>query len=564
MENADICCGFGGAFSVRYPEISGAIEKVMTDSVLLRATNITKSYAGVQALLGASFELRSGEVHALIGENGAGKSTLIKIITGAVEADSGEIKLNGERIVHNSPRVAKSLGIVAIYQQPALFPELTVAENIALGLEEAGLWGRIDWEKRRRRAAELLTRVGAKIDTDIVAGELSMPQQQLVEIARALGAEARILILDEPTASLSEEETQNLFRVIRELRAQGVGMIYISHRLEELPLIADRVTVLRDGRTIGTRLMAEVNRQQLIQMMAGRELSAGFVSSTAVRECSTPKSALHCGLLTRGAVELGEVVLELRHLGCTETGISDINLSVRAGEIVGLAGLVGAGRTELARIIFGLTPADEGEILLRGEPVKINSPTEAIKRGIAYLPEDRRRHGVVLEMAVSANITLASLDQLSRFGALDFRRERQIAAEYTRRLGIKTPAVFTPVSMLSGGNQQKVALSRWLMTKPSVLILDEPTQGIDVGAKSELQALITELAASGVAILMISSELPEILDLSDRICVMYGGKIAGILDRAEATQQKVLALALGHKLTETSTQAQTTKLSSLK
>jgi rhamnose transport system ATP-binding protein len=488
----------------------------------------------VQALKSASFELRAGEVHALIGENGAGKSTLIKIITGAVEPDIGEIKLNGETITDNSPRVAKSLGIVAIYQQPALFPQLTVAENIAIGFEQTGLWRRIDWGKRRRRAADLLARVGARIDTDIAAGDLTMPQQQLVEIARALGAEAKILILDEPTASLTEEDTQNLFRVIRELRAEGVGMIYISHRLEELPVIADRATVLRDGHTIDTHVMCNVDRQQLIQLMVGRELSAVFPKKT---------------------VEPGEAVLELRNFGCSQTGISDVNLSVRAGEIIGLAGLVGAGRTELARTIFGLTPADRGEVLLRGEPVKIDSPAEAIKRGIAYLPEDRRRHGVVLEMAVSANITLASLDQLSRYGAMDFRRERTVAADYTRRLGIKTPAIFAPVSTLSGGNQQKVALSRWLVTKPSVLILDEPTQGIDIGAKSEIHALMTELAEQGVAILMISSELPEILGISDRIAVMHGGTIVDVLDRSEATQQNILALALGHELTEAGTQA---------
>lgn len=497
----------------------------MTETLLLRATNVTKAYAGVQALKSASFELRAGEVHALIGENGAGKSTLIKIITGAITADSGVMELHSQPLMHNSPRAAKALGIAAIYQQPALFPELTVAENIALGVEPTGRWGRIDWRARRRRAAALLAQVGAQIDTDVAAGELTMPQQQLVEIARALGAEAKVLILDEPTASLSEEDTQNLFRVIRELRARGVGLIYISHRLEELPVIADRVTVLRDGRTIDTRAMAEVNRQQLIQLMVGRELSAVFPKRT---------------------VELGEVVLELRGLGCSASGVSNVHLSVRAGEIVGLAGLVGAGRTELARIIFGLTPADEGTILLRGQPVQFNNPAQAIAAGIAYLPEDRRRHGVILDLPISHNITLASLPQLAGFGALDLRREREMTADYTRRLGIKTPAIFAPVATLSGGNQQKVALSRWLMTKPAVLILDEPTQGIDVGAKSEIHALMTDLAAQGVAILMISSELPEILGMSDRIAVMRGGTMVGLLNRAEATQQDILGLALGH------------------
>jgi rhamnose transport system ATP-binding protein len=499
----------------------------LTNSLLLKASNIIKSYAGVHALKGASFELRNGEVHALIGENGAGKSTLIKIITGAVQADSGEIEIRGETITHNSPRAAKALGIAAIYQQPALFPELSVAENIAIGLEQPGWRGSIDWGERRRRAVDLLAQVGAKIDPDRDAGDLTMPQQQLVEIARALGSEAGILILDEPTASLSEEDVQNLFRVMKDLRSQGVGMIYISHRLEELPLIADRVTVMRDGRTIDTCLMSEVNRQKLIQMMVGRELSAIF-----------PKRK----------VDLGEVVLELRHFGCSVTGIKDINLSIRAGEILGLAGLVGAGRTDLARSIFGIEPADEGEILLRGEPIKIDNPAQAIRHSIAYLPEDRRRHGVISELPISSNITLASIDRLSRFGAFDFRQENEIAIDYTQRLDIKTPAIFAPVATLSGGNQQKVALSRWLMTKPSVLILDEPTQGIDVGAKSEIHALMTDLAAQGVSILMISSELPEILGMSDRIAVMYGGAITGILDRAGATQQKILSLALGHEL----------------
>jgi rhamnose transport system ATP-binding protein len=502
----------------------------MTEEALLRVHDITKSYAGVHALRNAAFELRAGEVHALVGENGAGKSTLIKIITGAVAADGGVIEFQGQALKHNTPRAAKQLGIAAIYQQPALFPELTVAENIAIGLEQKGLWGRIDWRQRRRQAAALLARVGAKIDVGAEAGGLSMPQQQLVEIARALGADAKVLIMDEPTASLSDEDSRNLFGVIRQLRSQGVGLIYISHRLEELPLIADRVTVLRDGCTIETRLMSGVDRQQLIQLMVGRELSAFF-----------PKSD----------VAAGEGVLELRHFGCAGVGVHDVNLTVRAGEIVGLAGLVGAGRTELAGAIFGLTAADAGEILLRGRAVRINSPAQAISFGIAYVPEDRRKHGVILPMAVSPNITLAALPQLSHFGALNFRREKEIAVNYTRRLGIKTPAIFAPVASLSGGNQQKVALSRWLVTKPALLILDEPTQGIDIGAKAEIHALMNELAAQGTAILMISSELAEILSMSDRVAVVSEGTICGLLDRSEATQEKILALALGHDLSET-------------
>jgi rhamnose transport system ATP-binding protein len=496
---------------------------------VLRATDVTKAYAGVQALKRASLELRAGEVHALVGENGAGKSTLIKILTGAVQPDSGEIHLNGQPLKRLTPATAKQLGIAAIYQQPALFAELTVAENIALGLERTGRWGRVDWGERHRRATELLARVGARIDPETDAGELSMPQQQLVEIARALGADAKVLVLDEPTASLSKDDTDNLFRVVRELRDQGVGMIYISHRLEELPVIADRVTVLRDGNTIATREMSDVNREQLIQLMVGRELSAVF-----------PKRA----------VPLGDVVLELRGVGCVAAGVSDINLSVRAGEIVGLSGLVGAGRSELARTIFGLTPADAGEIRVRGQRVRITCPADAIAHGIAYVPEDRRRHGVVLEMPVSENVTLAALGNLTRFGVLDFRRERELATDYTRRLGVKTASIRSLVSTLSGGNQQKVALSRWLLTKPAVLVLDEPTQGIDVGAKSEIHELMMELATQGVAILMISSELPEILGMSDRIAVMHGGTIVSVLDRAEATPERVLARALGEQTSE--------------
>ncbi|HEY0777165.1 MAG TPA: sugar ABC transporter ATP-binding protein [Gemmatirosa sp.] len=496
------------------------------DAPLLAATDLTKSYAGVQALKRASFDLRAGEVHALVGENGAGKSTLIKILTGAVRPDGGEIRVAGLPVAEHSPRAAKARGIAAIYQQPALFPELTVAENLALGVEpRRGRWGRIDWPARRARAAALLARVGARVSPDADAGSLSMPEQQLVEIARALGADARVLVLDEPTASLGEEDAQNLLRVVRELRARGVGMIYISHRLDELPAIADRVTVLRDGRTIDTRPMSEVSRPQLIQLMVGRELAAVF-----------PKRP----------VPIGEPVLEVRGLGCAAAGVRDVTLTVRAGEIVGLAGLVGAGRTELARTIFGITPADAGEIRIRGRRVAITNPADAIAHGIAYVPEDRRRHGVVPELPISANVTLASLDRITRRGALDFGRERAVAADSVRRLGVKTPSIRTPASALSGGNQQKVALGRWLMTQPAVLILDEPTQGIDVGAKSEIHALMTDLAEQGAAVLMISSELPEVIGMSDRVAVMCAGTVVDVCDRADATPQRILQGALGH------------------
>ena len=497
----------------------------MSGNFLLQLTSVSKAFAGVQALKGVSFDLRPSEVHALVGENGAGKSTLIKIVTGAHRPDEGALEVGGRAVAHNDPTGARALGIAAIYQQPALFPDLTVAENIALGLEPTGGWRRVRWGERRRRARQLLNRIGAAIDPDAEVRRLSMPEQQLVEIARALGANARILIMDEPTASLGEREVERLFRVIGELRGQGVGIIYISHRLEELVQIADRVTVLRDGSAVGTYPMAAVSRAALIRLMVGRELSAVF-----------PKLA----------VTPGDVVLELRQVGCRASGIRDVSLSVRAGEIVGLAGLVGAGRTELARVLFGLTPADTGEIRLRGRRVAIGSPVQAVDCGIAYVPEDRRRYGVILEMPVAANTTLAVLRQIAAHGWLDFRRERTIAADFVGRLGIKTASLASAVGELSGGNQQKVALARWLATEPAVLILDEPTQGIDVAAKAEIHRLMGELAERGLAILMISSELPEVLGMSDRIAVMHAGRVVGILDRAAATQEKVLALALGH------------------
>ncbi|HKR22693.1 MAG TPA: sugar ABC transporter ATP-binding protein, partial [Pyrinomonadaceae bacterium] len=367
--------------------------------MLLRAINISKSYDGVDALKSATFELRAGEVHALVGENGAGKTTLIKIISGAVVADAGTLELGDALITHHSPGRAKSLGITAIYQEPALFPELSVAENIALGLEAEGLWRRVDWKNRRKRAAELLAEVGARIDVAAEAGELTMPEQQLVEIARAIGAKSRVLIMDEPTASLSKEDTENLYRVIRKLREQGVGVVYITHRLEELPVIADRVTVLRDGQIAGTYKMDQIDRQELIRLMVGRALSAVF-----------PKRA----------IERGEVALELKGVGAS--ALRDIDFSVHRGEIVGLAGLVGAGRTELAHLIFGLDHVDSGEVRIHGKPVRIRNPADAIACGIAYVPEDRRRQGVILDMPVSANITLASLKKLKRFGSFDFQR----------------------------------------------------------------------------------------------------------------------------------------------
>src|SRR5262245_33295702 len=526
--------------------------------MLLKVDSISKSFGAVRALKGVSFDLRAGEVHALVGENGAGKSTLIKIITGALQPDwpdSGSLSINGRQVIENSPSLAKRLGVAAIYQQPALFPDLSVAENLALGLERGGLWRRVNWRERNARARELLSRIGARIDPQTPAGALTMPEQQLVEIARALGASpeasqeasqetgAKILIMDEPTASLTERETEHLFKVIAELRAQGVGVIYMSHRLEELFEVADRVTVLRDGETVTTRAMNEVDKAELIRLMVGRELSAVF-----------PKRE----------VKIGATVLEIRNLSSRAAGIHNINLGVRAGEILGLTGLVGAGRTELARVLFGLLPFDNGTVLLRLpnsglnesshrpnksydelNEVTIDSPAKAIELGVAYVPEDRRRHGAILEMPIAANMTLAILDRISKLKFLDFKSEQKIAVDFASRLSVKARATFAPAGALAGGSQQEVALAGGLVTDPQVLSLDEPTQGIDVGAKAEIHRLMLKLAEAGMAIIMISSELPEILGMSDRIAVMRGGTVVGVLERSEATQQSVIELGLG-------------------
>ena len=493
-------------------------------TLLLDARHVSKSFAGLRALNRVSFDLRAGEVHALVGENGAGKSTFIKIVTGAEQPDAGTIAIAGTVVPHLDPHVSRDLGIAAIYQQPSLFPHLTVAENIALSLERGTLWRRIDRAARRRRAAELLDRLGAAVDPGAQVAALTMPEQQVVEIAKALGADARIVIMDEPTASLSEREVERLFGVIARLRAHAVGIIYISHRLEEIAAIADRITVLRDGETIATRAAADVSRGELIRMMVGRELDAVF-----------PKRA----------VAAGEIALEVKRLSNRRTGVHDVSFSVRRGEILGIAGLVGSGRTQLAETIFGLTPADAGEILVKGRPVRIGSPSDAIALGIGYLPEDRRQHGVVLEMSIAANASLANLASVSRGGLIDRVAEDTAARRYAERFRIKAPSVAAEVGSLSGGNQQKVALARWLATGPAVLVLDEPTQGVDVGSKAEIHALMQALAAEGLAVIMISSELPEILGMSDRIAVMHAGTIRRVFARGEADAAKVLAVALG-------------------
>lgn len=491
--------------------------------------SVTKSFAGVQALKGISFELLEGEIHALIGENGAGKSTLTKIITGAVIADSGRLEILGHPVESNSPTISRSLGVAAIYQQPSLFPDLTVAENIAFALERQGAW-LVDWSSRHAQSTRLIESLGASIDPRRLASTLSMAEQQIVEIAKAIGANAKIVLMDEPTALLTDREVDKLFEVVRRLRDDGVGIIYISHRLEEILTISDRITVLRDGQKIGCRKANEVNRAELIELMVGRPIASVFPKRT---------------------VPIGDVALEVCHLHNDEAGLHDISFSVKRGEIFGLAGLVGSGRTELARTLFGLTPSGS-DILLSGDAVRINSAAEAIRNGIGYLPEDRRQHGVILEMEVATNISMANLQAVSRGGLIDHGKEGELASFYVDDLRIKTSSIFALTGTLSGGNQQKVALARWLAIEPRIMILDEPTQGVDVGSKAEIHELIVKLAERGMAILLISSELPEVLGMSDRVGVMHAGTIAGILSREEATQGRIMSLAFGHFESEVS------------
>jgi rhamnose transport system ATP-binding protein len=493
---------------------------------LLQAADIRKRYPGVCALANVSFELAPGEVHALVGENGAGKSTLIRIVTGAERADDGRLVIDGQTIDRAlwSPARARACGIASIYQQPALFAHLTVAENIALPLERAGAWTRVDWAERHRVARALLEDTGSTVDPAQPAGSLSLPEQQLVEIARALGAEARILVMDEPTAALSAREVDRLIDVVGRLRGRGVGIIYISHRLDEVFRLADRLTVLRDGATVSTGHASAYSRDMLVQLMAGR--AAGSNSAEETRR--TP----------------GEIVLEVRRLAHAPSGVHDVSFAARRGEVLGVAGLVGAGRTELAETVMGLRRATSGEVLVGGTKTTISCPRDALRAGLAYVPEDRRKHGVLLAMSVSANASLAVPGQITRFGLLNRRAESQLAARFIGALRIKASSGSVTAGTLSGGNQQKVALARWLATNPEILILDEPTQGVDVGAKAEVHAAIGQLAARGMAVVLISSDLTEIVGLSDRVVVMRQGTIVATLAREEISPARILELAL--------------------
>ena len=490
---------------------------------VFRLHDVTKRFGGVTAVEGVGFDLRPGEVHALVGENGAGKSTLMKMVHGLYAPDEGTLEVGGEAVEFSSPRDAEAAGIAMIPQELDLFPELSVTENLFVGRHRPRTrWGTLDRAAMRGEARERLRSLGVDLDVTTSVKGLSAANQQIVAIARALVGEARAVVMDEPTASLTEREVRQLFRIISDLTSGGVGVVYISHRLEEIFTISDRITVLRDGHHITTAPASELDAEELVRLMVGRPLNE---------------------LFTRSPHSPGEVALEVR--GLSRAGeFEDVDLVVRRSEIVGLSGLVGAGRSEVAQAIFGIRSPESGEVRIDGEVVRIRSPQAAMEKGIFYVPEERRSQGLILPFSIKNNITLSILDRIARFGFVP-RTERQTADRFAKGLSIRGGSVSDPVSRLSGGNQQKVVLAKSLAREPSILLLDEPTRGIDVGAKSEIYRLIDELAKEGKAILLISSELEEVLSMSDRVVVMREGRITGEFGRNEANQEMVMTAATG-------------------
>jgi ribose transport system ATP-binding protein len=490
-------------------------------------TGITKRFPGVVALRDVSLRLEAGEVLALMGENGAGKSTLMKILGGAYLPDEGEIKLDGKPVVLSGVREAKRLGIALIHQELMLAPNLDVASNIFLGNEKApgGIVGPLPRGRLNAAAERLIERVGLKVKPTTPVSSLTTGQMQMVEIAKALSLNARIIVMDEPTSSLTAGESEHLFAIIRKLRADGIGLVYISHRLDEVLALSDRITVLRDGRYVGDIEKRDATHESIVQMMVGRDLKNQYFPS---REGVTP----------------GEVALDVRDVRVPGTP-AGVSFSVRHGEILGFAGLVGSGRTELMQAIFGVTPGLAGSMTLDGKPYAPQTPRDAIERGVYLAPEDRKAHGLVLPMSIAQNTSLPNLHTYAKFGFLDRATERTVATAEVKRLRTKAPSIQQLVVNLSGGNQQKVVLGKWLAMNPKVLILDEPTRGIDVGAKAEIYRHMAELAAQGIAIIMVSSDMEEILGMSDRVVVMHEKRIKGVLARSELSQQSIAMLMTG-------------------
>jgi ABC-type sugar transport system ATPase subunit len=493
----------------------------MDPKIVLSLENITKKYPGVLALNNVSMSFLEGEVHALLGENGAGKSTLIKAVAGAINLDGGIIHVGGQDHQQMTPHLSRSLGIEVIYQEFNLVPTMSVAENIFLG-DKTGKSILVDFKTMKSKTREIFKLFDVAIDPDAMVQDLPPAMQQIVEIAKAVSKNVKILIMDEPSAPLSVSEVEHMFEIIRRLKQEGVTVIYISHRLEEVFRISDRVTIMRDGRYVATRLTKETNRKELINLMVGRELKESYPART-----NPP----------------GEIALEVKNL--SGNGDRDISFSVRKGEILGISGLVGAGRTELAMLLFGAVPSESGEMLIDGRPVQIKSPQDAIQKGVGLLTEDRKGQGLFLEMGVGWNISFPIIRKLSKYGVVNTRTETEIAKKYKERMNIKTPSLEQRVINLSGGNQQKVVLAKALAAESDILIFDEPTRGIDVGAKQEIYQLMTELANNGNAILMISSDMEELLGMSDRIIVLSEGKLAGEVKREQFSQDYILDLASG-------------------
>jgi ABC-type sugar transport system ATPase subunit len=490
---------------------------------VLEMRNIHKRFPGVYALKNVNFELKAGEVHGLLGENGAGKSTLMKVLGGIYDIDEGEIYIDGQKVLIKNVKDSQNAGVSIIHQELVLVPYMSVAENIFSGREPVGKMGFIKKDVMLKEAQKLLDSFELGIDASELVVNLNIAQQQMVEIARAISFNSKILVMDEPTSSLTEKEVEFLFKTIENLKSQGVGVVYISHRMSELFRITDRITVMRDGQYIGTKVTKETNVDELISMMVGRELTDYY---------------------HRTFHELGENALEVKNL--TKAGIfKDISFNLRKGEILGFSGLVGAGRSEIMKAIFGLDPIDYGEIYIDGKKVEIRSPNDAMDLGIALVPENRKDEGLILKGNVGYNMTLRVLDKFIKFAKVNKTKEDEIINTYIENLAIKTPSKSQLVSNLSGGNQQKVVIAKWLAAKPKILILDEPTRGVDVGAKAEIYAIMNRLVEEGVSIIMISSELPEIINMSDRVVVVHNGSIAGILNRDEFSQEKIMHLATG-------------------
>jgi ABC-type sugar transport system ATPase subunit len=496
-------------------------------------TGIDKTFPGVHALDRVGIEVYRGECDALIGENGAGKSTLMKILSGVYQPDAGTTALDGKTVTLNSPREAQELGISIIYQEFNLMPNLTVAENVFIG-REPNTGGFVNRRQMEDDTRALLDALGVSLDPRAIVRDLSVAEQQMVEIAKALSYNAQLVIMDEPTSALTEREVEKLLEIVRALKARGLGVIFITHRLDEIYHICDRVTVLRDGRNVGELPIAEAAPEIIVRLMVGRDIDDLYEKTLPVYDLAAAPTLEVRGLSRTGTVrDAAQIVL------------NDVNLTVRSGEIVGLAGLVGSGRTEVARSIFGADHFDRGEILIDGVPITIRTPRDAIRRGIGLVPEDRKLQGLILELAVRENITLPSLSGLVKLGFVQLRQEQSVARRYVDALRIRTPSLEQKVLNLSGGNQQKVVIAKWLALRPKLLILDEPTRGIDIGAKAEVHHLIAELAAQGVAVLMISSELPEILGMSHRVLVMREGRVVADLDRAQATEESIMRFATG-------------------